>query len=105
MIRRMSSLPARVCLWSVVERRPRSAQHDASSALLVRSWCGRQHKLVGTEIIVSSPMQPKPPDRIRMCVLLLRVHIVRLYYITARGGAAPTTTDPPAAFKRTPAAR
>ena len=45
-----------------------------------RSWCGRQHKLVGTEIIVSSPMQPKPPDGIRMCVLLLRVHLVRLYY-------------------------
>ena len=42
-----------------------------------RSWCGRQHKLVGTEIIVSSPMQPKPPDGIRMCVLLLRVHLVR----------------------------
>ena len=45
-----------------------------------RSWCGRQHKLVGTEIIVSSPMQPKPPDGIMMCVLLLRVHLVRLYY-------------------------
>ena len=47
--------------------------------MILLSWCGRQHKLV-TEIIVSSPMQPKPPDGIRMCVLLLRVHLVRYYY-------------------------
>ena len=56
---------------------------DPNTSWWRSSWRGRQHKLVGTdEIIVSSPMQPKPPDGIRMCVLLLRVHLVRLYYYT-----------------------